>query len=144
MVKATRSSDRYSGGRVSLLGFTSLVRAIQHGGSGAEALRAQRAEISAAARDLGPVIYGVLTKDGLIKLGYTTDLWNRLYNYGIGMRNPKRLLMVKPGTLADEQIIVGRFAAHVVHGREYFRPAREILDYINSVRAEMGVPALPI
>lgn len=125
-------------------GFATLAVSLTDGVSAAEAKRSRRTAISTAMKDIGPVVYGVLTTDGLIKFGYSTNLPNRLYAYGIGVHNAKRLLMVRSGSLVDEQIIHERFARHVAHGREFFYPVREIFDYINSVRQEMGVPPIRI
>ena len=123
-------------------GYAALAEAVRTGQSAGEAIAAQRREISAAIHGLPPVVYCVLTTDGLIKFGHSTNLLNRLHAYGIGVGNARRLLMVKPGTLVDEQVIHERFAAHAAHGREYFHPAREIIDYLNEERERMGVPAL--
>jgi hypothetical protein len=102
----------------------------------------RRDAVGSAFRDLGPVIYAVLTDDGFIKIGRTRNLKNRLGRYGIGIKNARRILMVKPGTSADERAIHAQFAEHVAQGHEYYHPTREILDYINAERDRMGVPPL--
>lgn len=48
------------------------------------------------------------------------------------------LLAQHRGTKADERAIHKQFAAHLVAGREWFRPAQEIRDYIDGIIAVHG------
>jgi len=91
---------------------------------------------------MGSVVYAIKTADDLIKFGYTTNLFGRLAHYGIGIKDARRLLMVKAGTPVTEQEILLRFARHVARGKEYFHPTGEIIEFINEHRSRMGVPPL--
>lgn len=87
-------------------------------------------------RDLPSVVYFIRTKDDLIKIGHTGDLANRRTAFGAGWQ---RVLAIVPGSRDDEAAMHGRFAAHLARGREYFKPAPELIEYINDIRANLGV-----
>jgi len=80
-------------------------------------------------------IYYVHT-DGKVKIGYSTDITRRLRAYPPG----SEVLAVHPGTLELERSIHRDFDAHRVAGREWFRPAPEILDHFATVRDQYGDP----
>lgn len=92
------------------------------------------------ARSLPPVVYFMRTRDDLIKIGYTTDLSQRKRHFGSGWDH---VLAVKPGNREDEKELHRRFAQHLARGEEYFRPARPIIDYINTLRLALGVKPIP-
>jgi len=94
-------------------------------------------EAITASRGLQPGwIYYVLT-DGKIKIGYTTDITQRLRAYPPG----SKILAIHPGTPDLEKLMHKRFSAYRVAGREWFRPDIEIFDYCDQVVAEHGDPA---
>lgn len=92
---------------------------------------------TALSRDLGACVYFIRTDDDLIKIGFTTDIANRKRAFGSGWT--RILALVGDSTMADEQAMHVRFAAHLERGREYFRPAPELITYINEIRARMGI-----
>lgn len=64
---------------------------------------------------------------GLVKIGFTTNLVQRLKALP-----HEELLGIKPGTMADEKALHGRFA-HLRRTGEWFNPERELLDYIETL-----------
>lgn len=95
--------------------------------------------ISALCRELPPVVYFLRTDDDLIKIGHTTNLARRKGAFGPGW---ERVLAVVPGSRDDEAALHARFAEHLARGREYFRPAPDLLAHINELRFALGVQPL--
>jgi hypothetical protein len=89
--------------------------------------------------DLGPVVYFIRCDDGLIKIGYTTQLHVRRAVYGKGW---DRVLAVMPGTMAHEKACHALHHAHLAKGREYFHPHPDLLAHINEIREHLNVPLL--
>ena len=85
-----------------------------------------------AARDVGPVVYAFRTQDGLIKFGFSANIYNRLGALGGGLRG---LLALVPGTFDDEQAIHRAMAEHRARGREYYHPTPAVLALVNEMRA---------
>lgn len=75
--------------------------------------------------------------DDKVKIGYTGDITQRMRAYPPGTT----VLAVHPGTPRMERELHRQFAAHLVQGREWFRPATEILDHCAAVVAEHGDPS---
>lgn len=90
------------------------------------------------ARGVGPCVYFFRTKDGLIKIGFTTNLGNRRHWFGIGWN--QILAIIRPGDLDIERAHHAQFAEHLARGREWFHPAPDLIDYINDIRSRLGVP----
>ena len=90
-------------------------------------------------RELGACVYFIHTADGLIKIGYTTNLGQRLRAYKGGL---KRILFAVRGTYDDEQILHARFRPFRARGVEYYHPVPEILDYIDALREARNIPPL--
>jgi hypothetical protein len=92
------------------------------------------------AAEIGPVVYFIRTDDGLIKIGYTAQLHKRKAAYG-----PEwdRVLAVMPGTLAHEKACHMLHHQHLARGREYFRPAPDLIAHINEIRVRLHVPPIP-
>jgi len=90
------------------------------------------------ARAMGPVVYAATSRDGLIKIGFTTNLSRRLLPYG----GWKSLLAALPGTYEQEQQIHADLAEHVAHGREFYHRHPDVLAVVNDMRARMGAEAL--
>jgi hypothetical protein len=100
-------------------------------------LETERRESPAAlAHEVGPVVYYIRTDDGLIKIGFTSDLSNRKSYFGRGWH---RVLAVTPGTLADESAQHERWAAYRAKGEEFYHPAPELMAHINDLRQKLGV-----
>ena len=84
------------------------------------------------ARDCGPVIYAVRHKDGAIKIGFTTNVYNRMRTLGCGLDD---LLALVPGTLEQEQDIHSGLVAYRHHAHEYYHPHEQVLAVVNQMRA---------
>jgi len=78
----------------------------------------------------------ILRTDDLIKIGFTTRPYDRLRQYPPSAQ----LLCLFPGTRSLEREIHGRFRFALRKGREWFRPADEILTYAADMVALHGVP----
>lgn len=77
------------------------------------------------------MIYFVQLASGAIKIGHTDDLDQRLAGLTSHYGGPVALLATMPGDPEKEAEIHERFA-HLRFGRkEQFRPARELLDFID-------------
>lgn len=92
-----------------------------------------------AAREIGSCVYFIRCNDGLIKIGFTTNLAGRRAAYGPGW---DRVLAALPGTLAHEKACHALHADHLAKGREYFYPHPDLLAHINEIREHLGVPLL--
>lgn len=69
--------------------------------------------------------------DGLIKIGTTQHVFNRLtqIRYASKDKSSLALLGVLPGGYRTEQRLLARFTAHHV-GHEWHRPATELVEFI--------------
>lgn len=97
---------------------------------------AQPASLSRLSQMLGDCVYFIRCDDGLIKIGWTSNIAQRKRAFGSGWT---RILAVVPGSLADERALHKRFAAHRARGREYYNPDAEIVEYVNEIRSRLGV-----
>lgn len=89
-------------------------------------------------RLLGPVIYAA-RHDDMIKIGWTSNLSNRLSKLG-GVNS---LLAWQPGTLDDEQALHRSLTGHAIHGLEWYRlDDLTVLDVINQMRDRLSLPAI--
>ncbi len=86
--------------------------------------------IGALLRALGPVIYFAQMRDGLIKIGYTSDLRQRRYGWEQG----SRVLAFRYGTLDDEQLIHQGLADSRAYGREWYHPTDEVMAEVHAAR----------
>jgi hypothetical protein len=139
-----RSSSGRSGSAHATGGFAALAVAAYGHQSADQALRLRLADAQLAIREVGPVIYGVLLPDGLIKIGHTEQLMMRLRKYRISRQNLQRLLMVKGGGLDEERAIHRSLEPHRAKGKEYYHPDAAVIGYINSVRRTMGIRSIAI
>lgn len=96
--------------------------------------RRQKREATARDRRPGHVYY--LRLDGRIKIGWSSDLKQRLSTYA----PTATLLATHAGTLHDEQELHRTFAYCRTHGREWYDPSPGLMDHIETVRREHGVP----
>lgn len=86
-------------------------------------------------REAAGVVYFIREKGtGCIKIGKTTDVRGRIKGLQTGSPQGLQLLAVVPGYTEVEDRMHRRFAAHRVSG-EWFRPAAELLAFIDGVLA---------
>jgi hypothetical protein len=74
----------------------------------------------------------------LIKIGYTARLKQRLAAYP----PDSRLLAFEPGNMGLEERRHRQFSAHLKHGKEWFKPAPELIEHINKLRKLAKSPPL--
>ena len=95
---------------------------------------ATRAPLDSDNPVVGHVYYALI--DGLVKIGYATDVTQRMRAYP----PTARLLAVEPGTLHTESQRHDQFRAYLARGREWFRDVPELREWVEQVRAEHGNP----
>ena len=98
--------------------------------------------VRASGRDFlsafGPVIYAVKVKGGLVKIGYTSNVRNRVQSLGLGKK--ALLAMLLNGTFEEERAIHARLQGHAVKGREWYSATDpDVVAIVNEMRAEMGL-----
>lgn len=86
-------------------------------------------------REGGDVYY--LRVDGLIKIGYSRNVYTRMQAYP----PTAELLAVERGTKQTERLRHGQFRADLEHGREWFRESSELSAWIDQVREQYGDPS---
>lgn len=74
--------------------------------------------------------------DGKIKIGYTTDIVQRMRQYPPG----SPLAGVHPGTPELEKRLHRQFAGSLAQGREWFNPTPDLLEHCEQVVKEYGDP----
>jgi hypothetical protein len=77
-----------------------------------------------------------LRQGDLIKIGYSTRLYDRLFAYGPTVE----VLAHHPGTRADERDLHRSFRPFLAHGREWYHQANVLMDHITDVIARYGEP----
>lgn len=80
------------------------------------------------------VVYAMRVPDGAIKIGTTVDLPNRLSALHA------ELLGFTFADLAHERALQSLLAAHLLRGREFFRPTPEVFAVVNEMRDEWNLP----
>jgi len=90
---------------------------------------------------LGPVVYALRVPDGAIKIGYSTDLPNRMRRF-VRTSEAEILAILPGGTLAEEQAIHARLRDHVAYGREFYHPTPEVVAEVNGMREQIGLDHL--
>lgn len=96
---------------------------------------------------LGPSLYAVwLPNLGAVKIGFSTNLYNRLKSITSDAGEPGTLLAVAPGaTRADEQAIHDSLPDNDrARGREYYRPTPDVVAVVNTMRARTQLPPLDV
>jgi hypothetical protein len=89
----------------------------------------------------GPVIYAVQLPDGIIKIGHTTDLNDRLDDL-CGVEG--KLLGFRFGDRVDETRVhraLVEFRARP-RAREYYHPTSEVIGTVNVWRSDLGLDLL--
>jgi hypothetical protein len=76
----------------------------------------------------GSIYY--LLVGGLVKIGFTTDVYRRMMQYPPN----SELLALHPGTPALEKEMHQDFSRHLAEGREWFHPNAELDAHIQRVR----------
>ena len=84
----------------------------------------------------GHIYFAQSEHGGPVKIGFTTDLEQRLRNLQSASPYPLVLRATFPGTEADERKLHRRFAANRLHG-EWFTPDASMENVVNGV----GLPA---
>lgn len=113
-------------------------RAVQIG----EEYDAEQRDVEAAfKRDLkaGVVVGSIyyVRASGLIKVGYTLDMHDRLRAYGPGAE----LLVLYPGTRNDEKYLHRQLTPSRAKGREWYHEDAIVKRFISEALAEYGAPA---
>lgn len=80
-------------------------------------------------------VYYVQVGD-LIKIGYSSDLEKRLFSYG----PTAKVLAHHYGTRADERDLHRTFRPFLAHGREWYTPAKVLMDHIAQMIERYGEP----
>ncbi len=87
-------------------------------------------------------VYAILTRQGAIKLGSTTDLATR--KRGIKLGGTKKIMGFIPGDLKLERDVQASVAEYLIPGtREYYYPVKPLLQKANWMRAYWGIEPLP-
>ena len=88
---------------------------------------------------LGPVVYAIRTRDGLVKIGWTANLGQRYSSLG----HVSDILGWQSGTFEDEQEIHHSLVGLAVRGVEYYSPTEpRVLAIVNTMRSSLGIAAL--
>ena len=93
---------------------------------------------------LGPVVYALRLDDGIIKIGYTTNLADRERTVRRqGKSESSEIIAVwLGGTYEDEQAIHARLTEHIAHGWEYYHPTEAVLAEVNRMREALSLAPL--
>jgi hypothetical protein len=81
-----------------------------------------------------PVVYVLQRADGLIKIGTTVQLRQRMQTL-MKMYGPLEVLAVLQGSYVEEHALHARFADHLAEAREWFHPHPDIIDWALSTEA---------
>lgn len=79
------------------------------------------------------LVYFAEREDGVIKIGFTSDVGRRLSELRKKYRSTMDLLACYPGSKPDELALHERFAPYAL-GDELFEPAPELLEFIASLK----------
>ena len=96
----------------------------------------------AALITLGAVVYAVRLNDGCIKIGSTTNLYQRIASLGTSNASAVELLAFTPGRLFEEALIHDALGNSLARGREYYHPTQEVLDVVNEMRGSLGLTSI--
>ena len=99
-----------------------------------EASLREKAASERAAKVASVVYFIEAVSAGVVKIGTSTDVVGRLKTLKTGLAHPLRLVSVEPGNARRERELHQQFAAHRKLG-EWFAIDREIVEYVNAVRA---------
>lgn len=86
-------------------------------------------------------IYAILTREGAIKIGITTDLATR--KRGIKFGGTRRILAFRPGDIVMERDIHASLSDHRIYGvREYYYPVPGVIAKVNWMCESFGLPLI--
>ena len=94
----------------------------------------RRATSTRERKEARGTVYFIQDEDGFIKIGFTTNLDQRLSSLRTAARQRLTLLATEEATAQRERDLHRRFAAHRVR-REWFRPDLELRSLIDSLQA---------
>lgn len=104
--------------------------------------RFSRAGTLRALQDGEQFVYAILTREGAVKIGVTTDLGTRVR--GIRFGGTKKIMGFIPGDLTLERDVQASLEEHRIYGTlEYFYPVKPVLAKANWMRAYWGIEPLP-
>lgn len=83
------------------------------------------------------VLYAIRLSDGLIKIGWTSNLLSR-WRWLKTRQGAHEFLAFTFGTREDEGRVHRCLADHVARGREYYHPTPEVLAVVNGWRTAIG------
>jgi hypothetical protein len=86
--------------------------------------------------ELGPVVYAIVTFDGLVKIGYSSNMAQR---YGSYARIGQLVAWEANGTLEREAEIHASLEPYVAKGREWYHPTPEVLAVVYAMREALGI-----
>lgn len=87
-------------------------------------------------------IYFIQAESGAIKIGYGKNPYARLRAFRTSSRERLELRAFRPGTKADEAALHRQFSQFRIRG-EWFRPVKRVLNLVQNVRDEYGLPKEP-
>jgi hypothetical protein len=100
----------------------------------------------AARTPIASMIYAVMLPGDVIKIGYTTNLDQRISKLASVNGVPRgdiQVLGVRLGaTFEDEQALHAKLSPYLHHGKEYYRPEVKVWRAINSMRRSLGLMPL--
>lgn len=85
----------------------------------------------------GSVLYAIRLSDGIIKIGWTSNLcrrWRQLVNTD----KAEQFLGFTFGSRDEETELHRQLSAHVARGREYYHPHSDVLEIVNNWRSALG------
>ena len=85
----------------------------------------------------GSVLYAIRLADGLIKIGWTSNLYGR-WRQLASTDGADRVLGFTFGSRDDETELHHQLTGHAAHGREYYHPHPDVLAVINGWRVALG------
>ena len=86
-------------------------------------------------------VYSLITREGAVKIGCSSNLMNRKKTIGFG--GVRHFVGFRPGGFAEERAIHRTLGEHRIFGsREYYYPVVGLLPAINDMREWMGVEPL--
>lgn len=108
-------------------------RGVRHWITSGTNMRWERPDALREVNAMGTVIYAVRRTDGVIKIGYTADLWRRSKEIG------GEILAYQYASLADEKALHATLVDHRAHSQEYYKPTPEVMAVVNVMRMRLGL-----
>lgn len=103
----------------------------------------KRDTIKSMSFNLNGCLYFFRSPAGLIKIGYSTEIGNRIRALAWKWKTgPEAVLAVTETLREREQELHAQFARHLADGDTWYRPTTELLDIIDEIRTDTGLPPL--